>query len=80
MRSRVGVKAVWDSDLEELLTGLGIYDDFTAGLVKCSVCGKTVGLDAFGSVTPRAGGMTTATCDDTLCVREVTVAARDAVT
>ena len=45
MREKVELKAVYESDLQNVLTQLGILDSIIAGEIKCGVCGETIDLD-----------------------------------
>lgn len=71
MRKSIGVKAVHDSDLEQLLKKLGIFDDITAGKLNCAVCGCPVDLDNLGTIFPRDNEICVS-CDSSRCVRTVT--------
>lgn len=71
MRKNIGVKAVHDSDLEQLLKKLGIFDDLIAGKLNCIVCGRLVDLDNLGTIFPRDNEICVS-CDNSRCVRIVT--------
>lgn len=72
MSKTIGVKAVHDSDLENLLKSLGMLDGFVAGKFKCAVCGCPVDLDNLGSIFPQDGEIGVS-CDNSKCVRVVTI-------
>ena len=48
MRKGVELKAVYDQDLEQVLSNLGILDKLMAGELICAVCGCKVDLDNLG--------------------------------
>ena len=71
MRKNLGVKAVYDTDLEKLLSSLGILEDVITGCLKCHVCETPVDLDNLGTIFPH-GGDIAVSCDSNRCVRIVT--------
>lgn len=46
------IKAVYDADLEALLTSLGVIDDVKAGKLHCVFCGNTINLDNLDGIIP----------------------------
>jgi len=71
MSKTIGVKAVHDSDLNNLLKRFGMLDDLVAGKFKCAVCECPVDLDNLGSIFPRDGEIGVS-CDNNKCIRVVT--------
>ena len=71
MRERLNLKAVWDSDLEELLRNIGALEPLVHGELACKVCGQSVDLDNLGAILPRNQGISV-TCGTVECVRAVT--------
>ena len=70
MRPRLRVKAVWDSDLEELLANLGVLDSLITGEFTCVVCGRSVDLDNLGAIVLRGQEVMVA-CVEASCIRGV---------
>ena len=73
MRKRATVKAVWDSDLQTLLRSLGILEGLLDGDFRCHICQRAIDLDNLGALF-REGSNIRVTCDDTACIRAVTIA------
>ena len=71
MPNIIGVKAVHDSDLRELLTSLGILEGLVAGKFRCTVCGCLVDIDNLGSIFPH-GNDICVSCDNNRCISIVT--------
>ena len=71
MVKTTGVTAVHDSDLQQLLQGLGILDDLVEGKFQCAVCGCPVDLDNLGSIFPHDNQIHVS-CDNNKCIRVVT--------
>jgi len=71
MRKSTTVKAVYDSDLQELLRNLGILDKLIAGELSCAVCGCSVDLDNLGTIFPLENDISVS-CDNERCVRTIT--------
>ena len=71
MRKRVEVKAIYDEDLEQVLSNLGILDELIAGELNCAVCGCQVDLDNLGTIFPDDDGVGIS-CDNDRCVRTIT--------
>lgn len=71
MRKRFEMKAVYDQDLEQILTSLGILDKLIAGELSCAICGCQVELDNLGAIF-LDGDETRVCCDDDRCVRKIT--------
>jgi len=71
MRKVATVKAIYDSDLEQLLTNLGMLDELIAGELRCAVCECQVGLDNIGTIFPN-GDEIGVSCDNPRCVRTIT--------
>ena len=46
------IKAVYDADLEALLTSLGAIDDVKAGKLRCVFCGEIIRLDNIDGIIP----------------------------
>lgn len=68
MRKRIEVKAVWDSELEQLLGNLGILESLLLGELTCAHCGRTVDLDNLGAIIPQEDKVIIV-CDYTPCIR-----------
>jgi len=47
MKKQLSLKAMLDSDIEKLLTKLGVLELMDAGKVQCAICGKTITRDNF---------------------------------
>jgi len=71
MRKSAITKAVYDSDLEQLLRSIGILDRVIGGEMSCAVCGCPVDLDNLGTIFSD-GNDIRVSCDKTTCVRAVT--------
>ncbi len=71
MRKVATVKAIYDSDLKQLLQNLGILDKLIAGELSCAVCGCLVDLDNLGTIFP-LGNDVGVSCDSSRCIRVVT--------
>ncbi len=71
MRKVATVKAIYDSDLDQLLTNLGMLDKLIAGELRCAVCGCQVDLDNLGTIFPN-GDELRVSCDNPRCVRIIT--------
>lgn len=71
MRKRVEVKAVYEQDLEQVLSNLGILDDLVAGKLNCAVCGRQVDLDNLGAIFSDDDGVGIS-CDNDMCIRTIT--------
>lgn len=67
MRKRIEVKAVWNTELEQLLSSLGILEPLLLGELTCARCGRTVDLDNLGAIVPQRD-KTVLACDDTPCI------------
>lgn len=70
MRRRLRVKAVWDSDLEQLLQNLGVLDRLITGEFTCVVCGRSVDLENLGAIVLRGQEVMVA-CVEVSCIRGV---------
>ena len=71
MRKRVEMKAVYEQDLEHVLTNLGILDKLIEGELSCAICGTQVGLDNLGAIFPD-GNEIGVCCDNDRCIRVIT--------
>lgn len=71
MPKTIGVKAVYDSDLESFLKSLGILDELVAEKLNCTVCGCLVDLDNFGSIFAHNDKIGVS-CNSNKCIRLVT--------
>lgn len=71
MRKRLEVKAVWNSDLEHLLSNLGILDAVLLGKFNCAQCGRLIDLDNVGAILPQKDKVTIV-CDYGPCVHTLT--------
>lgn len=47
------IKAVYDADLEALLTSLGVIDDVKAGKFQCIFCGESIRIENIDGIIPR---------------------------
>ena len=65
----IRVRAVLESDLDQLLESLGLLDELEAGRLKCFICGQVVSKDNLGSIFPYAGEIRVC-CDKTECYME----------
>lgn len=68
MRKRIEVKAVWESELKQLLSNLGILEPLLLGELTCALCGRTVNLDNLGLIIPRKDEVLVA-CDYVPCIQ-----------
>lgn len=64
------LNAVHLDDLERLLIGCGIYDDYKSGLVKCKFCKKVITKDNIYSLF-RDSGSYKLICDNSECVKSL---------
>ena len=71
MRKRIEVKAVWQSELEHLLSSLSILEPLLLGELTCAVCGRTVDLDNLGAIMPQEDRVLVL-CDYVPCIRRLT--------
>jgi hypothetical protein len=55
METTMAICAVYDDQLIEFLTSLGILRDLEAGKLRCRSCGDVVTLDSFYAVIPDSG-------------------------
>lgn len=78
-RASVGVKAVYESDLERVLQRLGIFHDVSSGRTRCASCTKCVDLDNLGAVFSDNGEIRVS-CDSPVCIRRSALALREAQT
>lgn len=51
------IKAILDSDFENLLRKLNVYDDVVNGNVECFYCHDTVNLENIAMVFPKEGAV-----------------------
>ena len=68
MRRRIEVKAVWDSDLENLLASLGLIDEQGHCRQNCTVCSRKLDMEAVGAIVSGEDGAKLI-CDDTICLQ-----------
>jgi hypothetical protein len=71
MRKRVEMKAVYDQDLEQVLSSLGILDKLISGELICAVCGCQIDLDNLGAIFPDENEVGVS-CDNDRCIRIIT--------
>jgi hypothetical protein len=71
MRKRIEVKAVWDSQLKDLLGDLGILEPLLLGELTCAQCGRMISLDNLGAIIPQRDNVILV-CDNTPCVHALT--------
>jgi hypothetical protein len=64
------LRAVHDDDLEGLLKGLGVYNDFVHRKLKCAFCKDPVTLDNLHSLFPDSGAIKFS-CDKPQCVNRL---------
>ena len=72
MRKQIEVKAVWNTELEQLLSNLGILEDLLLGKLTCGNCGRTIDLDNIGAIIPQHDKVVLA-CDDSPCIHVLSV-------
>ena len=72
MRKRIEVKAVWNTELEQLLSSLGILESLLLGELTCANCGRTIDLDNLGAIVPQKDNIVLA-CDDTPCIHALSM-------
>lgn len=78
-RPRVGLKAVYDEDLERVLDRVGILEDVRAGRSRCAACSKPVDLENLGTLFSRDGEIQVS-CDSPICIHRIAVSVREAQT
>ena len=66
------IKAVHDSDVQELLTSLGEWGAFSTGQCQCAFCGDVVSDENFGAIFPDNNSVGYA-CNKSVCMRELTM-------
>jgi len=71
MRKRATVRAVWDSDLQELLKSLGLFESLSARQLQCARCQREIDLANLGALFSDGHDLRV-TCDDATCVRAAT--------
>ena len=67
MRKRIEVKAVWNTELEPLLSSLGILEPLLSGELTCANCSRIIDLDNLGAIIPQQDKIVLA-CDYTPCI------------
>lgn len=71
MRPRIEVKAVWNTDLEQLLSSLGLLPQMLSGQLVCAGCGRPLNLGTVGAIVTHKG-KAVLVCDNTPCVQTLT--------
>jgi hypothetical protein len=66
------IKAVHDDDLEDVLKGLGIYNDFAYGKLKCAFCRDAITWDNLHSMFPYSG-LVRCCCSKPNCVKDLLI-------
>jgi len=51
------MRAVYDDDLIDVLSSLGLYKDFAAGRLRCAICGDTISWDNLNGIFPESGAV-----------------------
>lgn len=64
------VAAVHDDDLDQLLEGLELLEDFRAGRIACAFCGDRVNYENLYALFPD-GQDIKSSCDKPACIREL---------
>jgi hypothetical protein len=64
------VRAVHDQDLEKILDGLAILNEFKRGELKCKFCNNAITFDNLHSFFPQSGSIKFV-CDGFSCVQEL---------
>ena len=68
------MKAIIDEQLEEVLTKIGVWEDFCNGTVLCSKCRRAIDINNLGLFIPRRGEggarLFEFYCDDPDCISE----------
>jgi hypothetical protein len=64
------LSAVHDDDLEALLRGLGVHNDFINGKLKCAFCRVVIGWSNLQSLFPDSGDVKCC-CDRPGCVAQL---------
>lgn len=67
MPTKQTLRAVYDDDLEELLTSLGLHQRFVSGRLRCAVCDDQIGWDNLNGIFPEGGTIKVA-CTRPECV------------
>jgi hypothetical protein len=66
MAERHEIRAIHESNLEEMLKGLGILEDVREGRIKCKFCGKKITLKNLGCLYPKDNDISVC-CNDSKC-------------
>ncbi len=64
------LKLVYESDLENYLSRLGIADELDGGGLTCVFCGKKVSRDNLSALLPKNGEVKVV-CDKAVCIRKM---------
>ena len=67
MGTKDRMKAVYDDDLGELLSSLGLVESVEQGKVRCRVCGEQQSIDSIGVLVPN-GDRVEVVCSDPECL------------
>lgn len=69
------MKAIIDEQLEEILTKLGVWEDFCKGTITCSKCKRVIDINNLGIFIPQRGkgGIRQLVfyCNDPKCINDV---------
>jgi len=55
MAMKQTMQAVYDDDLVELLTSLGLYQKFVSGQLHCAICGDEISWENLNGLFPESG-------------------------
>lgn len=64
------IKAVHDDNLEAFLKNAGLYDDLSAGKLKCKYCDSNITIANLGSIVPYSGNIFFV-CDNPVCIAKL---------
>lgn len=57
VRTREGLQAVFDDELQDLMKKLGLYSAFNAGRLTCAFCGDVITWDNLNAFFPDSGAV-----------------------
>ena len=69
------MKAIIDEQLEEILTRLGVWEEFCKGTITCSKCKRVIDINNLGIFIPQRGEdghrQLVFYCNDPDCINDV---------
>lgn len=70
------IKAVYSSDLDDLLASRGLAHDFNEGNIKCKYCNKVISEDNLFALMPEDDTLSFV-CDSPVCTERMMIAASE---